>query len=54
LAGAIEQREQQEGKPQQDEAELCALFPHAVPPYIENSVIIYKELHMQCAKIATI
>lgn len=54
LAGAIEQRGQQEGKPQQDEAELCALFPHAVPPYIENSVIIYKELHMQCAKIATI
>jgi len=52
LAESIEQRTQLEDKPRQKEAELYAEFPPAVPPYIENTVAIYKELRLQCAEIA--
>jgi hypothetical protein len=32
--------------------ELCAAAPGAVPPYVDKSLAIYKELYLQCAEIA--
>ena len=52
LAEAIEQQGHTHGKPLQKDVELCAAAPGAVPPYVDKSLAIYKELYLQCAEIA--
>ena len=53
VAAALERKSEPDGKPEGDGARIFGQIPRDAPPYIRNSVEIYRELQLQCCEIAS-